>query len=99
MSLVGVEADFSNPRPFSMSDLIGFEGYLNESTPFKVEEHKVAWKSDRRYPDFDIGNTYNETCEYPVFWFEDGTRIKPPGLQGCYDSDFDQYGDTEAFGV
>ncbi|KAK4231915.1 hypothetical protein QBC38DRAFT_525729 [Podospora fimiseda] len=83
----------------TMSDLIGFQGFLNESTPFRTEEHKVVWKSDRRYPDFDIGNTYNETCDYPVFWYEDGTRIKPPGLKGCYDSDFDQYGDTEAFGV
>lgn len=83
-----------------MSDLIGFVGYLNESTPFREEEHKVIWKNpDRRYLDFDIGNEYNETCDYPVFWYEDGRRIKPPKLKGCYDSDFDQYGDIEAFGV
>ncbi|KAK0625064.1 hypothetical protein B0T17DRAFT_617200 [Bombardia bombarda] len=83
----------------TMSDLIGFEGYLNTSTPFLPQEHKVQWKSSRRYPDFDIGNEYNETCQYPEFWFEDGTRIVPEGLKGCYDSDFDQYGDIEAFGV
>ena len=82
-----------------MSDLIGFEGYLNESTPFTTDEHKVLWKTDRRYPDFDISNEYNETCKYPQFWYENGTRINPPGLKGCYDSDFDQYGDIEAFGV
>ncbi|KAJ4288851.1 hypothetical protein N0V88_007180 [Collariella sp. IMI 366227] len=82
-----------------MSDLIGFEGYLNESTPFRLEEHKVVWKNDRRYLDFDIGNTYDSSCTYPQFWYEDGTRINPPGLKGCYDSDFDQYGDIEAFGV
>jgi alpha-1,3-glucan synthase len=82
-----------------MSDLIGFEGYLNESTPFRTEEHKVMWKSSRRYLDFDISNEYNETCDYPQFWYEDGTRINPEGLNGCYDSDFDQYGDIEAFGV
>lgn len=84
---------------FSMGDLIGFEGYLNESTPFLEEEHKVLWKSDRRYLDFDIGNDYNETCDYPEFWYEDGKRIKPDTLKGCYNSDFDQYGDIEAFGV
>jgi alpha-1,3-glucan synthase len=82
-----------------MSDLIGFEGFLNESTPFRTEEHKVVWKNDMRYPDFDIGNDYNETCPYPQFWYEDGTRINPEGLTGCYNSDFDQYGDIEAFGV
>lgn len=81
-----------------MSDLIGFQGYLNESTPFKLEEHKVLWKTDRVYPDFNISNTYNETCQFPQFWFEDGTKIDPP-LKGCYDSDFDQFGDIEAFGV
>lgn len=83
----------------TMGDLIGFEGYLNESTPFLEKEHKVMWKSDRRYLDFDIGNEYNETCDYPEFWYEDGKRIKPDTLKGCYDSDFDQYGDIEAFGV
>ncbi|KAK3321725.1 hypothetical protein B0H66DRAFT_513919 [Apodospora peruviana] len=83
----------------TMGDLIGFKGYLNESTPFLEEEHEVLWKSDRRYLDFDISNEYNETCNYPEFWYEDGTRIKPEGLKGCYNSDFDQYGDIEAFGV
>jgi alpha-1,3-glucan synthase len=82
-----------------MSDLIGFEGYLNESTPFREQEHKVLWKSSRRYHDFDIGNEYNETCQYPQFWLETGERYTPPGLKGCYNSDFDQYGDIEAFGV
>ncbi|KAK4145101.1 glycosyltransferase [Dichotomopilus funicola] len=82
-----------------MSDLIGFQGYLNTSTPFQTAEHKVEWKTSRRYLDFDIGNEYNASCEYPQFWYEDGTRIYPDGLKGCYDSDFDQYGDVEAFGV
>ena len=82
-----------------MGDLIGFEGFLNESTPFRTEEHKTLWKSTTRYPDFDISNEYNTSCAYPQFWNEDGTRINPPGLKGCYNSDFAQYGDIEAFGV
>jgi len=81
-----------------MSDLIGFKGYLNESTPFRNEEHEVLWKSSRVYPDFSFSDRYNETCEFPEFWFENGERIVPP-LKGCYDSDFDQFGDVEAFGV
>lgn len=82
--------------------MIGFEGYLNTSTPFSTEEHEVKWKSSRRYLDFDIGNDYNETCDYPVFWYEDGQLVNSSvneRLQGCYNSDFDQYGDVEAFGV
>ncbi|KAL4797044.1 hypothetical protein BDV19DRAFT_397901 [Aspergillus venezuelensis] len=86
----------------TMGDLIGFQGYLNETTPFSVKEHQVLWKSERRYVDFDIGNTYNETCNYPRFWNETGYPVSQDvrdELQGCYDSDFDQYGDREAFGV
>ncbi|KAL4939530.1 hypothetical protein BDV06DRAFT_224955 [Aspergillus oleicola] len=86
----------------TMGDLIGFQGYLNKTTPFSVKEHKVLWKSERRYVDFDFGNTYNETCKYPRFWDETGYPVSQDvrdKLQGCYDSDFDQYGDREAFGV
>ncbi|CEJ56521.1 Putative Alpha-1,3-glucan synthase Ags1 [Penicillium brasilianum] len=86
----------------TMGDLIGFEGYLNTTTPFSEKEHQTTWKSERRYVDFDIGNTYNETCDYPRFWFENGYPVNDSlisGLVGCYDSDFDQYGDIEAFGV
>jgi alpha-1,3-glucan synthase len=86
----------------TMGDLIGFEGFLNVTTPFDTSEHKVLYKGPRQYLDFQISNDYNETCQYPRFWLEDG---KPVGrdvtdrLKGCYKSDFDQYGDTEAFGV
>ncbi|KAJ5247743.1 alpha-1-3-glucan synthase [Penicillium chermesinum] len=86
----------------TLGDLIGFEGYLNTTTPFSVKEHPTTWKSDRRYVDFDIGNTYNSTCDYPRFWYENGFPVNESmtaGLVGCYDSDFDQYGDIEAFGV
>lgn len=86
----------------TMGDLIGFNGYLNTTTPFSVKEHQVLWKTDRRYMDFNIGNTYNETCVYPRFWNETGFPVDDvvnSELKGCYDSDFDQFGDIEAFGV
>lgn len=85
----------------TMSDLIGFEGFLNTSTPFQVQEHKVVWKTDRQYLDFKPGNNYNETCAYPRFYDETGYQvpIESTGLKGCYDSEFDQFGDIEAFGV
>ncbi|OQE16517.1 hypothetical protein PENFLA_c027G04293 [Penicillium flavigenum] len=87
----------------TMADLLGFEGHLNKSTPFSEKEWPALWKTDRRYRDFDIkeGN-YNASCDYPRFWYEDGLPVnesQTAGLVGCYDSDFDQYGDIEAFGV
>lgn len=85
-----------------MGDLIGFQGYLNTTTPFLLKEHSAQWKSDRQYVDFHFGNTYNETCQYPRFWNETGFPVSQyvnDQLQGCLDSDFDQYGDIEAFGV
>lgn len=85
-----------------LGDLIGFEGYLNETAPFTTKEHKVQWKSDRQYVDFRFGNTYNASCDYPRFWNETGFPVEPyvyQELVGCYDSEFDQYGDIEAFGV
>ncbi|KAJ5569634.1 uncharacterized protein N7459_009064 [Penicillium hispanicum] len=86
----------------TMGDLIGFEGYLNTTTPFSMKEHKAQWKSDRHYVDFHFGNSYNESCNYPRFWNETGYPVQQyvtDQLKGCYNSDFDQYGDIEAFGV
>jgi len=85
-----------------MGDLVGFDGYLNTTTPFDLKGHQTIWKSDRHYLDFDIGNTYNETCSYPRFYNETGyliDKMYTDQMNGCYASEFDQYGDTEAFGV
>ncbi|KAF7509611.1 hypothetical protein GJ744_007649 [Endocarpon pusillum] len=86
----------------TLGDLLGFEGYLNTTTPFTLNEHKVQYKSSRQYLDFKIGNEYNETCSYPRFWLETGYPVGKDvtsRMKGCFDSEFDQYGDTEAFGV
>ncbi|RMZ85978.1 hypothetical protein DV737_g212, partial [Chaetothyriales sp. CBS 132003] len=86
----------------TLGDLIGFQEYLNETTPFTVKEHKVEWKTKMQYWDFAFGNDYNDTCDYPRFYNETGYRViqsVTDSLVGCYNSEFDQYGDTEAFGV
>ncbi|WVW86411.1 hypothetical protein I302_108457 [Kwoniella bestiolae CBS 10118] len=89
----------------TMGDLVGFEGYLNVSTPFSLDEHTAQWKLPdyapwgfQEYPDFKFTNTYNDSCTFPTFYEDDGS-IYDPGKVGCYASDFDQYGDIEAFGV
>ncbi|RDW75869.1 glycoside hydrolase family 13 protein [Coleophoma crateriformis] len=87
----------------TMGDLIAFDGYLNSSTPFQLTEHKVQWRDpDRQYLDFAFSEEYNTTCDYPRFWLETGYPVGTSVtdlMNGCYNSEFDQYGDTEAFGV
>lgn len=89
----------------TMADLIGFEGHLNTSTPFSLNEYNVAWKNPSylpwnfsEYADFSINNKRNSSCQMPTFWQDDGTTVAVE-TNGCMMSDFDQYGDMEAFGV
>ena len=84
-----------------MGDLIGFENYLNTSTPFRKQEHNAVWKGGRRYNDFDFGNKQLQNCNYPRFYGDDGMQVLnlSSELVGCRDSDFDQYGEVAAFGV
>ncbi|KAF8843644.1 glycoside hydrolase family 13/glycosyltransferase family 5 protein [Paxillus ammoniavirescens] len=89
----------------TMSDLIGFQGYLNVSAPFNLNEYQVVYKEPNympwnftEYADFTPVNEWNSSCQLPVFWQDDGT-IQSVQSNGCYASDFDQFGDMEAFGV
>ncbi|OCB86737.1 modular protein [Sanghuangporus baumii] len=89
----------------TMSDLIGFEGKLNESAPFTLDEYNTVWKKPSytpwdfdTYKDFSIGNDHDPDCQLPQFWWENGTELTVT-TNGCKKSDFDQYGDMEAFGV
>jgi alpha-1,3-glucan synthase len=78
----------------TMGDLLGFEGFLNTSTPFNPKEHNYVWKDTRRYLDFAPGNDYIEKCDYPRFWGAGGERVTNTTnlLVGCRDSEFDQVG-------
>ena len=79
-----------------MSDLLGFDGFLNVTAPFKQCGYDVFWKSNITYLDFSFKNEYKEECEYPRFWNESGERVlatvdqKFSRLVGCFDSEFDQ---------
>ncbi|GBE82150.1 Cell wall alpha-1,3-glucan synthase ags1 [Sparassis crispa] len=90
----------------TMSDLVGFEGFINASAPFSLNEYQSEWKKPmyipwgfNEYKDFAINNTYNYSCVMPVFWNDDGQIQDINWDGGCYESEFDQYGDMEAFGV
>ncbi|KAF9454524.1 glycosyltransferase family 5 protein [Macrolepiota fuliginosa MF-IS2] len=89
----------------TMSDLIAVEGHLNTSTPFSLNEYDALWKKPNylpwnftEYRDFTIRNERNSSCTMPTFWEDSGTLVKVEA-NGCLASDFDQYGDMEAFGV
>ncbi|KAH7889233.1 glycoside hydrolase family 13/glycosyltransferase family 5 protein [Phlebopus sp. FC_14] len=89
----------------TLSDLLGFDGYLNVSAPFSINEYNVEYKNPNyipwgftEYADFSVINQRNTSCQLPMFWQDDGT-IQSVQSNGCYESDFDQYGDMEAFGV
>jgi len=77
----------------TMGDLLGFEGYLNTTTPFSFTEHKAIWKSSRQYWDFHIGDDIIADCEYPRFWDEHGKKVGENVtslMKTCRSSDFDQ---------
>ncbi len=87
-------------NPDRMGDLIGFEGFLNTSTPYNRNEHNALWKGERRYNDFAFGNNELAQCNYPRFYGDDGKQVLnlSSELVGCRDSEFDQYGEVAAFG-
>ncbi|KAG8911787.1 Cell wall alpha-1,3-glucan synthase ags1, partial [Tulasnella sp. 417] len=89
----------------TMGDFIAWKGYENSSAPFSLSEYDAVWKHPKyapwgidEYQDFKIANTYNNSCQLPTMWLENGT-LYDVGFAGCYASEFDQYGDMEAFGV
>lgn len=83
----------------TLGDLLSFEGYVNSSAPFSWDEYDVLWKSDRRYHDFNIGNSMNTSCVYPHMWEESGLSINQTLLDlqahGCKASDFDAVGSNK----
>ncbi|EKM55582.1 glycosyltransferase family 5 protein [Phanerochaete carnosa HHB-10118-sp] len=90
----------------TMADMVGFDGFLNTSAPFDLHEYNGVWKKPNyapwdfeEYKDFEINNTWNSSCQLPTLWLDDGTLENTGWGGGCMESDIDQYGDMEAFGV
>ncbi|EIN07319.1 modular protein with glycoside hydrolase family 13 and glycosyltransferase family 5 domains [Punctularia strigosozonata HHB-11173 SS5] len=90
----------------TMGDLISFKGSENTSTQFDINEHEQVWKKPSfapwnftEYKDFNISNVRNTSCVLPKLWLDDATLVDPGATNGCLESEFDAYGDMEAFGV
>lgn len=67
----------------------------------RISRHVILFvckRADHSERLHQISNTRNTSCVPPQFWNNDGTVITLQ-TNGCLESDFDQYGDTEAFGV
>jgi alpha-1,3-glucan synthase len=83
--------------------LFGRPRYITHGTltSTRISRHVillVCERADHSERLHQISNTRNTSCVLPQFWNQDGTVITLQ-TNGCLDSDFDQYGDTEAFGV
>lgn len=88
----------------TMADMFAFDGYENTTAPFSWTEHKLHHKSTGGYRDFDQSNDFLEECPYqfPRFWDQGGHLYNDENttkMVGCMSSEFDQFGDTGAFGV
>jgi alpha-1,3-glucan synthase len=86
--------------PWGLQEYPDFK-FKNSASP--AGELTVSWpetKRKRTLTLFYLSSTaaYNDTCQLPTFWLDDGTIVNVDHV-GCYASDFDQYGDIEAFGV
>lgn len=86
-----------------MADLLGFKGFLNSTAPLNPLEYRTVWKGDERYFDFMTSDKYNEECNYPILYSEDGRPVRNGSdsffdeLKGCYDSEFDQVGILQSY--
>lgn len=88
----------------TMADIYAFDGFENTTAPFSWTEHKMSHKSTGVYRDFNASNTFHDECpwEFPRFWDQGGHQYTGENITkmvGCMDSEFDQFGDTGAFGV
>ncbi|KAG2054498.1 hypothetical protein BDR06DRAFT_1007669 [Suillus hirtellus] len=89
-----------------MSNLLSSKGYVNASAPFSLTEYPAMYKNPnylpwgfKQYVDFSVINECNTSCQLPIFWQDDGTIQPIMGHDSCYKSNFDQYGDMDAFGL
>ena len=87
----------------TMGDLLTYgDGYTNATTEFRFGEYDFEWKGDSRYHDFQPGNEFNATCEYPRIWEQNGYLLQSnisDQFKGCRASEFDMYGDIKGTGA
>jgi len=63
---------------------------------------QTRYKGDRHYHDFETSDEYFDNCPWPLprFWDDDGFPVPASAMRvgkGCYMSEFDQYGNSDAF--
>lgn len=88
----------------TMADLFAFQGHANSSVPFSFDEYDLEYKTSTIYRDFEQSNDFEKDCDvpFPRFWNQEGQLyddVNMTKFQGCMDSDFNQFGDTSAFGT
>ncbi|EEB07932.1 alpha-1,3-glucan synthase Mok12 [Schizosaccharomyces japonicus yFS275] len=93
----------------TLSELTYFKNtshsFANASAPFSTKGYTMDYKNDDLiYSDFQISNGSKYECYTPLFWDATGLPLNSTEALDhideitCYEGDFDQYGDVEAFG-
>ncbi|KAJ3045031.1 Cell wall alpha-1,3-glucan synthase ags1 [Rhizophlyctis rosea] len=82
----------------TLADWVGYEGYVNVSTPFTMDPYRAIYKTPYSYADFNISGEWDYNCQIPRFWGLDGfPQIVPPQIRpGCFNNDFVTNGDSES---
>lgn len=92
----------------TMGDRIGFKNYVNVTAPFSLQGYEVEYKDAARtpwglrtYTDFNFTNTRSTDCPLPNFYSLNGSKVESfnETITGCYNGDFDQYGDLQVITV
>jgi alpha-1,3-glucan synthase len=86
--------------PWGLQEYPDFKFKNSASPAGELTGSTAGHQRNRTLTLFSVSSTaaYNDTCQLPTFWLDDGTIVNVDKV-GCYASDFDQYGDIEAFGV
>lgn len=88
----------------TLGDRIGFKNYVNVTAPFSLQGYEVEYKDAARtpwglrtYTDFNFTNTRSTDCKLPDFYSLNGSKVESfnETITGCYNGDFDQYGDLQ----
>ncbi|KAJ1566559.1 hypothetical protein HK405_009324, partial [Cladochytrium tenue] len=86
----------------TLGNKLVFGPYDKEFAPFSIDGYETRYRDPGfKYNDFYISNNWDPNCTFPPVWGKNGYPevVVHPTKPGCYDSDFNQFGDVDAYSV